>query len=86
MLVAKRINPTVHCGFVAAFGKCVEQIWGYRQLVAEVELLRQTPFDSGDEGHERRLLELWRCLRPDEPLQGNLFFKRLDYDEVGEPT
>jgi len=56
----------------------VEQIWGYRQLVAEAEYLRQTQFDCDNFEHERKLYDLWDCLMPDEKLESKNFnFKRL---------
>ncbi|XP_050301983.1 ELMO domain-containing protein 2 [Anthonomus grandis grandis] len=72
VLLVKRINPKIHQQFVTAFGKCVEQIWGYKQLMAEVEMLRQTPFDCDDFEHERKLYDLWENLMPHEQLEGRI--------------
>ncbi|XP_060533119.1 ELMO domain-containing protein 2 [Cylas formicarius] len=72
VLAVKKINPKVHCQFVSAFGKCVEQIWGYRQLIAEVEALRKTPFDEDSFEHERMLYALWDSLMPGEKLEGRV--------------
>ncbi|XP_030754901.1 ELMO domain-containing protein 2 [Sitophilus oryzae] len=72
VLIVKKINPKIHYQFVSAFGKCVEQIWGYKQLISEVEELRQTLFDSDDFSHERRLYDLWDSLMPDEKLESRV--------------
>lgn len=68
VLLVKQINPQVHSQFVKSFSRCVEQIWGYRQLMAEVETLRTTQYDADNLGHERKLYQLWNCLMPDETL------------------
>lgn len=70
VLLVKKINPKVHFQFVRSLGKCIEQIWGYRQLIAEVEELRRTAFDSDDFEHERKLYDLWDNLMPNEKLEG----------------
>lgn len=51
---------------------CLIQINGYRQLCKEAETLRTTSFDSENEDHENMLLELWRLLEPDRPLEGRI--------------
>lgn len=68
VLIVKKIHPKVHARFVASFSTCVEQIWGYRQMLAEVENLRKTAFDSNNYDHEHKLVELWNCLMPSVPL------------------
>lgn len=70
VLIVKKINPKVHPQFVTSFGRCVEQIWGYRQLIAEVEDLRKTQYDSDNISHEEKLINLWHKLMPDEKLEG----------------
>ncbi|KAL1501560.1 hypothetical protein ABEB36_006861 [Hypothenemus hampei] len=72
VLAVKKINPKTHYQFGIAFGKCVEQIWGYRQLVAEVEHLRKICFDSDICEHERKLYDLWKYLMPEEELEGRV--------------
>ncbi|XP_018567429.1 ELMO domain-containing protein 2 [Anoplophora glabripennis] len=72
VLLVKKVNPKVHFQFVKSLGKCVEQIWGYRQLIAEVEELRRTAFDSDDFEHERKLYDLWDNLMPNEKLEGRI--------------
>lgn len=65
----KRINTKVHRKFTDTLGECLTQIWGYRQLTAEVEVLRQQFYESENPGHEERLLRLWAALMPDIPLE-----------------
>ncbi|CAG5075767.1 Similar to Elmod1: ELMO domain-containing protein 1 (Mus musculus) [Cotesia congregata] len=80
VLLAKKINPVAHPDFAKTFGKCVELIWGYRQLVFEIEELRKTGYDSSNPEHEVILLKLWNLLKPDEPLEArNLVFFADEY-------
>lgn len=72
VLLAKNINPIAHPDFAKSFGKCVELIWGYKQLCAECELLRKIQYDSEDPQHEALLLKLWDLLMPNEPLEGRI--------------
>ncbi|XP_071445021.1 ELMO domain-containing protein 2 [Hetaerina americana] len=68
----KVIDLYIHEQFQKSFGVCVQQIWGYRQLLHEVENLRKTPYDSSNPEHEEKLLHLWNLLKPEEPLDGRL--------------
>lgn len=72
VLQIKKIKPTVHPQFVHSFGKCLEQIWGYKQLMVEVEQLRTTFYDSDNSEHEQKLLELWQRLMPNDPLEARV--------------
>ena len=45
------------------------QIWGYKQLITEVECLRKMPYDSDNENHEAVLMKLWTSLMPDTKLE-----------------
>lgn len=72
VLKVKRINPTNHVAFIRNFSRCVEHIWGYKQLYHIVEELRLTQFDSSCENHERKLTRLWNGLCPDVPLEGRI--------------
>lgn len=74
VLLVKKINPKVHPQFVTSFGKCIEQIWGYKQLIAQVEELRTTPYDCDNFDHEEKLYALWDNLMPIEQLEGDYFF------------
>lgn len=77
VLLLKKINPKVHPQFVSSFGKCVEQIWGYRQLIAQIEELRITPYDCDNFDHEGKLIALWEKLMPDQKLEGTSSFSHL---------
>lgn len=68
VILAKKINPTIHRQFLKSFGRTVEHIWGYRQLFQEIENCRLIQYDSENRTHETNLLRLWSKLRPDEPL------------------
>ncbi|XP_054280260.1 ELMO domain-containing protein 2-like [Macrosteles quadrilineatus] len=72
VVFAKKINPTIHRQFLKSFGRCVEHIWGYRQLLQEIENWRLTMYDSENKDHEEKLLKLWKRLKPDEPLQARV--------------
>ncbi|KAG8033971.1 hypothetical protein G9C98_008452 [Cotesia typhae] len=72
VLLAKKINPVAHPDFAKSFGKCVELIWGYRQLIFEIEELRKTGYDSSNLEHEMVLLKLWNLLNPYEPLEARV--------------
>lgn len=72
IVLAKRINPNIHIQFLKSFGRCIEHIWGYKQLLHEIESLRLTQYDSDNEDHELRLLSLWNKLRPNECLRSRI--------------
>ncbi|KAK0078287.1 hypothetical protein PV325_002728 [Microctonus aethiopoides] len=72
VLLTKKINPIAHPDFAKSFGKCVELIWGYHQLVIECEDLRKTIYNSDDPNHELLLLKLWNLLKSDEPLESRV--------------
>jgi hypothetical protein len=72
VLITKKINPEAHPDFSKVFGKCVELIWGYRQLCIECEELRQIQYDSENPVHEGLLLRLWDLLMPYDPLDARI--------------
>ncbi|CAG9853763.1 unnamed protein product [Phyllotreta striolata] len=72
VLLAKQINPRIHRQFVINMGQCIEHIWGYKQLISEVERLRTTQYDCDNIEHETQLYNLWRMLKPDEELEGRI--------------
>ncbi|CAH1647216.1 unnamed protein product [Spodoptera littoralis] len=72
ILRVKKINPKLHGTFVVSFRRCLEQIWSYRSLIDQVEQLRQTQFDSTNDDHENKLLQLWSLLVPDTPLEARV--------------
>eukprot|EP00095_Tigriopus_kingsejongensis_P005842 maker-scaffold697_size109876-snap-gene-0.20 protein:Tk05842 transcript:maker-scaffold697_size109876-snap-gene-0.20-mRNA-1 annotation:"elmo domain-containing protein 1" len=64
----KRIKRQLHPQFEVSLRQCLRQIWGYRQLVHQVERLRTESYNPAESGHEQDLLELWRLLQPGIPL------------------
>ena len=72
VLYAKDINPIAHPDFAKSFAKCIESIWGYRQLCVECEELRKTPYDTENTEHEMLLLKLWNLLMPYDPLDSRV--------------
>ncbi|XP_075231762.1 ELMO domain-containing protein 2 [Lycorma delicatula] len=68
----KDINPYYHKQFIPSFVRCSEHIWGYRQLLHEVESLRTTPYDPTNSEHEKKLLRLWSLLMPNVELEGRV--------------
>ncbi|XP_068240527.1 ELMO domain-containing protein 2 isoform X1 [Palaemon carinicauda] len=68
----KRIDTKVHRRFTVTLGECLTQIWGYRQLTAEIEVLRQRPYDPENPSHEESLLRLWTLLMPGVALEGRI--------------
>ncbi|CAH1404034.1 unnamed protein product [Nezara viridula] len=69
ILIVKQVKPNIHKQFIVSLTRCFEHIWGYKQLVHEVESLRLTTFDSSNEDHEDKLQRLWQALMPDIPLE-----------------
>ncbi|KAF6206379.1 hypothetical protein GE061_017612 [Apolygus lucorum] len=72
VLRVKKINPNSHVAFVKNYSRCIEHIWGYRQLYHIVEELRLSQFDSSVEEHERKLTRLWTGLCPKVPLEARI--------------
>lgn len=68
----KKINPKLHTPFIVSLRVCLEQIWFYKQLVGEIEILRKTPYDSSNSDHEKKLLQLWSLLVPNENLEARV--------------
>lgn len=68
VILAKKINPTIHRQFLKSFGRTIEHIWGYRQLLQEIEKCRLIQYNSDSELHETKLLNLWSKLKPNTPL------------------
>ncbi|XP_070607779.1 ELMO domain-containing protein 1 [Erythrolamprus reginae] len=68
----KKINPDVNPQLSVSLQACLLQIVGYRNLIAEVEKLRREPYDSEEDQHEEMLLKLWKCLKPDSPLEARI--------------
>lgn len=64
----KCIVPEIHSMFEERFRRCLIQIKGYIQLQQQVEDLRKIRYSSDNEEHEKKLLQLWNILMPDEEL------------------
>lgn len=69
IITVKQIKRNLHKQFVSSLRACLHQIWGYRQLIADIECLRSTSYDSSNLEHERMLLHLWSLLQPGVPLE-----------------
>lgn len=52
--------------------QCVEQIWGYKRMLTEIEDLRTTLYCNENSEHERKLLALWNALMPDMKLESRI--------------
>ncbi|XP_049770655.1 ELMO domain-containing protein 2 [Schistocerca cancellata] len=81
---AKEINLHIHRQFIKSFSTCIEQIWGYRELIHHVESLRKTWYDASNLDHERKLLRLWQLLMPDKPLESRVTKQWQDIGFQGE--
>ena len=68
----KNINVNIHQQFVRSFGVCVAQIWGFRQLINELDVLRATGYNSSNPEHESKLTKLWDLLMPGTPLKSRI--------------
>jgi len=68
----KKINVNVHKGLFYPLTICLAQVFGYKQLVQEIEKVREIPFSSNNAAHEEKLLKLWEALMPDCPLDGRI--------------
>nr|CAG4641917.1 EOG090X0AMT [Eurycercus lamellatus] len=65
----KKIHLDAHHPFGKSFGECVSVIWGYKQLLDELEELRRTEYSSENVEHEQKLLHLWNTLMPGRVLE-----------------
>lgn len=68
----KKINTKVHKKFSDILCECLTQIWGYRQLLAEIEAIRQEAYNIENAGHEAMLMRLWVALMPGMPLEARI--------------
>ncbi|XP_054707636.1 ELMO domain-containing protein 2-like [Uloborus diversus] len=68
----KDIKPSVHVPFIQTYRICLFQIYGYKQLLHDVEVLRKTSYSSENKEHENKLLKLWELLKPEEKLQNRI--------------
>ena len=72
ILTAKSVNPKIHFQFVKSMSRCVEHIWGYKQLINELCVLSKESYDCDNEEHEEKLLKLWNLLCPNTPLSSRV--------------
>ena len=56
-------------GFIPAYRICLVQIYGYKQLIRQIQNLRSLSYDPTDSSHKKMLENLWIQLS-DEPLRG----------------
>ncbi|XP_042211083.1 ELMO domain-containing protein 2-like isoform X2 [Homarus americanus] len=68
----KGINTKVHKRFTDTLGECLTQVWGYRQLSAQIETIRREMYNSTNQSHEEKLLCLWDALMPETPLEARI--------------
>lgn len=68
----KKINTQAHKGFSDVLGQCLTQIWGFRQLSAEVEAKRRENYDPANPQHEEKLRALWELMMPDTQLEARV--------------
>ncbi|XP_076044267.1 ELMO domain-containing protein 2 [Oratosquilla oratoria] len=80
----KNINPKVHRRFSVLLEECLAQVWGYRQLMVQIESLRKETYDAGKEEHETKLLRLWDALMPQVPLEKRITKQWQDIGFQGE--
>lgn len=53
-------------------GPCISIIWGFNQLLDEIESLKKIKYDSENTEHESKLLELWNHLMPNQVLESRV--------------
>lgn len=72
VLLVKQIQSSVHKQFIVSLSRCFEHVWGYQQLLHEIEEMRLNQFDSLNNAHEEKLTRLWVALMPKVPLEGRI--------------
>lgn len=72
MMDIKWIVHSEHPRFKPSMSICLYQIWGYKQLIEEVDALRKIPYSSENEEHEQDLLKVWDNLQPDTHLESRV--------------
>lgn len=77
--IEKKIKAGLHPDFLCGLRVSLLQMFGYQQLLTEVELLRRQQFDSSNNEHEKVLRALWWALK-DEPLAAR---KTKQWTEIG---
>ncbi|XP_022100304.1 ELMO domain-containing protein 2-like [Acanthaster planci] len=72
IVAVKGIDTRKSPDFVPSLRTCLEQICGYRCLLAEVEAIRKENYQSVRQDHEEKLIKLWNLLMPDTPLENRI--------------
>jgi len=68
----KGIRPEVHQPFGKSLGPCISIIWGFNQLLDDIESLKNVKYDAENSEHEKKLLELWSHLMPGKELESRV--------------
>lgn len=55
--------------FCNTLTECMTQIWGFQQLITEVETVRREFYSAENPDHEEKLMRLWTALMPGIPLE-----------------
>lgn len=84
ILTTKQIKTKVHPDFSPALATCIETIWSYRRLCADIEAIRQTAFNCENIEHETKLLKLWNLLMPTQPLEKRITMQWQDIGFQGD--
>jgi len=63
---------SLYSRFQKSFGPCISVIWGFKQLLDEIESLKLNRYDFENKEHETKLLELWSCLMPGKELKSRV--------------
>lgn len=84
IMKVKKVKQKIHPDFGPSLGICIQTIWGYRRLCADIEDIRTTSFDNTNLDHENKLLKLWRLLMPTEPLEKRITKQWQDIGFQGE--
>lgn len=84
IMKVKRVKQKIHPDFGPSLGVCIETIWSYRRLCADIEDIRRIQFDNTNADHENKLLKLWRLLMPTQPLDKRVTKQWQDIGFQGE--
>lgn len=82
-VVEKRINTKIHIDFIPSYRICLVHIYGYKQLVQQIQSMRAVSYDTKDRSHQKMLESLWTQLM-DQPLNGLISKQWSDIGFQGE--
>ncbi|XP_043928543.1 ELMO domain-containing protein 1 isoform X2 [Protopterus annectens] len=80
IIVLKKIDPDTNPQLGISLQACLMQIVGYRNLIVEVEQLRREQYSCENSDHETMLLQLWKLLKPNVPLESRI---SKQWNEIG---